>query len=175
MKTVKIFDKLTDTERSSLPPRSSKLFTLSGIYTATNLLLANYKDVDFDKQAGLASQYWNAVAAQMSDWQDVLNKKVSAGELRRDYVHSHAVTLVGLGGAGAALLSLYPNNWAKRLKPLQSINWERSNPAWEGSVIVGGSVHNNRTSRSFMIGYLKKALGLPLSPEEEKLLGSIQR
>ncbi|HEY9609402.1 DNA sulfur modification protein DndB [Allocoleopsis sp.] len=162
MKAVKIFDKLTDTERSSLPPRSSKLFTLSGIYTATNLLLANYKDVDFDKQTRLASQYWNAVAAQMSDWQDVLNKKVSAGELRRDYVHSHAVTLVGLGGAGAALLSLYPNDWADRLKPLQSINWERTNPAWEGSVIVGGSVHNNRTSRSFMIGYLKKALALPL-------------
>ncbi|MEP0885256.1 DNA sulfur modification protein DndB [Trichocoleus sp. ST-U3] len=175
MKAVKVFDKLTDTERSSLPPRSSKLFTLSAIYTATNLLLGNPKDVDFDKQTRLASQYWNAVAAQMSDWQDVLHKKVSAGELRRDYVHSHAVTLVGLGGAGAALLSLYPKDWADRLKPLQSINWERSNPAWEGSVIVGGSVHNNRTSRSFMIGYLKKALALPLTSEEEKLLGTIHR
>ncbi|MBD2094471.1 DNA sulfur modification protein DndB [Trichocoleus sp. FACHB-591] len=172
IKGVKVFDKLTDSERSSLPPRSSKLFTLSGIYTATNMLLSNHKDVDLDKQTSIAAQYWNAVSAQMTDWQNVLQKKVAAGELRRDYVHSHAVSLVGLGGAGAALIALYPDDWADRLKPLREINWERANPAWQNSVISGGSVHNNRTSRGFMIAYLKKALGLPLASEEDKLIVS---
>lgn len=170
MKSVKIFEKLTDTERSSLPPRSSKLFTLSGIYTATNMLLSNHKDVDLDIQTSLASQYWNAVSSEMLDWQNVLEKKVAAGELRRDYVHSHAVTLVGLGGAGAALISAYPDDWSARLQPLRRINWERSNPVWQGFVISGGSVHNNRTSRSFMIAYLKNALGLFLTPDEKNLL-----
>jgi len=175
MKAVKVFDKLTDPERSSLPPRSSKLFTLSGIYTATNLLLSNHKNVDLDKQTGIAAQYWNAVSDQMIDWQNVLQKKIVAGDMRRDYVHSHAVTLVGLGGAGSALLALYPDDWTERLKPLRKINWERTNPDWQNSVITGGSVHNNRTSRSFMISYLKKTLGLPLTPEEENLLNSTQR
>lgn len=174
MKAVKVFSKLTDTERSSLPPRSSKLFTLSGIYTATNLLLSNYKDADLEKQISIAAQYWNTVSDQMTDWQNVLQKKVVAGDMRRDYVHSHAVTLVGLGGAGAALLALYPDEWATHLKLLRKINWERTNPDWQNSVITGGSVHNNRTSRNFMIGYLKKRLALPLMPEEEKLLSHVQ-
>lgn len=169
MKRVKAFDKLTDTERSSLPPRSTKLFTLSAIYTATSLLLAGHKNDDLKQQIELASQYWNAVSANIPDWEQVLQKKASASDMRRDYVHSHAVTLAGLGGVGATLISLYPEDWKERLKPLQQINWERSNPDWQGAVISGGSVHNNRTSRSFMVAYLKKVLDLPLMPEEEQL------
>jgi DNA sulfur modification protein DndB len=170
MKSVLVFEKLTDLERSTLPPRSSKLFTLSSIYTATNLLLVNQKQEELEAQIALAQQYWSLVSQQIPDWEQVLKKQVTAGEMRRDHVHSHAVTLAGLGGAGAELMTCYPKDWSKRLKKLRGINWERSNPHWEGRVVVNGSVHNNRSSRAFMIAYLKRTMDASLSAEEQMLL-----
>jgi DNA sulfur modification protein DndB len=169
MKRVPSFDKLTDVERSTLPARSSKLFTLSSLYTATNLLLVNHKDLELEQQVELAAKYWNAVSDHILDWMHVLDKSVTAGEVRREYIHSHGVTLAGLGGLGATLISLYPDNWTSKLKPLERINWERTNPDWQDKVISNGTVTNNRNSRAFMTAYLKRKIGLPQTSEEERL------
>lgn len=167
MKRVPVFEKLTDVERSTLPVRSSKLFTLSGLYTATNLLLAQRKEEQLERQIDLAANYWTAVSEQIPEWQQVLSRKVTAGEMRQEYIHSHAVTLAGLGGAGATLLSVHPNQWQDKLQNLRDINWKRTNPEWEDRVIVNGSVTNNRNSRAFMASYFKKKIGLPVPPEDE--------
>jgi DNA sulfur modification protein DndB len=167
VKRVRVFDKLTDLERSTLPRRSSKLFTLSGIYTATALLLANSKDADLAEQIELASTYWNQISEYIPDWLQVLRKSVTAGEMRQEYIHSHAVTLAGLGGLGASLLSLYPNDWGTRLKPLETINWERTNPEWKDKVIANGNVTNNRNSRAFMTAYLRRHVELPQTLTDE--------
>lgn len=77
---VEVFRALTDMERSSLPLRSKKLFTFSSIQNATIALLANYKDNDLVVQAELAISYWNTVSSCIPDWENVLNRKVSAGK-----------------------------------------------------------------------------------------------
>jgi len=169
MRRVPLFEKLTDVERSTLPVRSSKLFTLSGLYTATNLLLTQHKDEDLEVQIDTASRYWAAVSEQIPEWQQVLEKKVTAGEMRQEYIHSHAVTLAGMGWAGASLLSIHPNNWSSKLKSLRKINWKRTNPEWQDKVIVNGSVTNNRNSRAFMAAYFKHKMSLPLTSEEETI------
>jgi DNA sulfur modification protein DndB len=74
-----------------------------------------------------------------------------------------------LGGLGATLISLYTDNWESKLKPLERINWERTNPDWQDKVIANGTVTNNRNSRAFMTAYLKRKIGLPQTPEEERL------
>jgi len=167
VKRVRVFDKLTDLERSTLPRRSSKLFTLSGIYTATALLLANYKDAELTQQIEIASTYWNQISKYIPDWLQVLDKSVTAGEMRQEYIHSHAVTLAGLGGLGASLLSFYPDDWATKLKSLEKINWERTNPEWKDRVIANGNVTNNRNSRAFMTAYLKHYVESPQTFVEE--------
>ena len=88
--------------------------------------------------------------------------------MRQDYIHSHAIALAGLGGAGATLLSIYPEDWT-HLAGLQQINWLRSNPDWEGRIMFSGRIFKSRTSVSLMTAYIKKHLNLPLSPEEERL------
>lgn len=166
---VTVFRVLTDTERSSLPARSKKLFTFSAIQNATLALLANHKDEDLVDQIELAIIYWNTVCTCIPDWEKVLQQKVSAGAIRREYVHSHAVTLAALGYLGASLISLHPENWQPILEKLQKIDWSRSNPEWEGRVLSESRVSKSLNSVSLMTSYLKKYLGLPLTPKEERL------
>lgn len=170
VRRVPIFSKLTDPERSNLPVRSSKLFTLSAIYSATHHLLANHRDAAIEEKIALAVRFWDAVSQNIVDWHQVLAKEVSAGEIRRDYVHSHAVTLSGIGKAGAALIETYPDgDWAELLRGLRKIDWSRSNRDWEGRIMAAGRLSKSKTSVIFMTAYVKKALGLPLTSEEEQL------
>jgi DNA sulfur modification protein DndB len=169
IKNVKVFKVLTDTERSTLPTRSSKLFTLSSIYHATNALLINHKETELNQQVELASTYWNEVSVRIPDWEQVVQHKVSAGEMRREYVHSQATTLAGLGKLGSTLLSIYPENWIPHLEGLNSIDWQRSNPVWQERIIFEGRISKSRASVVRMTAFLKKCLSLPLSQEEERL------
>ena len=62
---VEVF-KLTETAKTTISNRSRKLFTLSGIYQATNKLLDKNKDSDVsDEEAELAISFWNTVAEQI--------------------------------------------------------------------------------------------------------------
>lgn len=170
VKRVPVFTKLTDTERSNLPVRSSKLFTLSAIYSATQHLLVNHKDADLEEKITLAARFWEAVSQNMLDWHQVLAKEVSAGEIRREYVHSHAVTLSGIGKAGSALITIYPDgDWAELLRGMRKIDWLRSNRDWEGRIMSAGRLSKSRASINFLTAYVKKALGLPLTADEEQL------
>lgn len=165
---VEVFRKLTEMERSSLPMRSGKLFVLSDVYRATLALLA---DGEGSQQVELAVRYWDGVSRYIPDWQQVLQKQVSAGEVRRDCVCGHAIALLGLGAVGARLLSVYPVGWEERLAGLAEIDWSRSNVDWQGRIVIKGGISQSRSSVSWMVAYLKGYLGLPLTVEEEGLEG----
>jgi DNA sulfur modification protein DndB len=121
------------------------------------------------KQIELAARYWNAVTRYIPDWEQVVQKKVSAGEMRQDYVHSHAIALAGLGRVGASLISIYPDNWDEHLGGLAQIDWSRSNPDWQGRIMSKCGISQSQSSVSRMTAYLKRYLNLPLTSEEEQL------
>lgn len=186
IKEVPVLRTLTDMERSNLPSRSGKLFTLSSIYNATLALLAHHQNAELknpphsplkggmpeeqlSKQIELAARYWNVVSGYIPDWEQVLQRKVSAGEVRRDYVHCHAIALLGLSRVGASLISIYPQGWEEHLGGLVRIDWSRSNPDWQGRIMSKGGISQSQSSVSRMTAYIKRYLGLPLSVEEEEL------
>jgi DNA sulfur modification protein DndB len=169
IKEVPVFRMLTDMERSSLPSRSGKLFTLSSIYNATLALLADCQNTEVNEQIELAAGYWNAVTRYIPDWEQVLQKKVSAGEMRQDYVHCHAIALLGLGRVGASLISIYPEGWDEHLGGLARIDWSRSNPDWQGRIMSKGGISQSQSSVSQLTAYVKRYLDLPLTPEEKGL------
>jgi len=165
----KIFGDLVEMERSSLSARSRKLFTLSAIYTATSVLLDKINLPEQQAAAALAVSYWEEVARYIPEWQAVRDGKVSSGEIRQGYIHSHGIALHALGYVGNYLLTTYPDHWKDKLKPLKKINWSRNNAAlWEGRAMIGGRLSKATQNVVLTSAVLKSALKIPLTPEEEK-------
>ncbi len=168
---VPYFKGLTETEKTTISNRSIKLFTLSGIYQGTRALLNKTKTGKVTEQeADLAVSFWTETGKQIPEWQLARDKKVSAAELRREFIHAHALALHAIGIAGNCLVAAEPRKWKERLKALSKVDWLRSNTRlWEGRAMVGGRVSKAHNNVLLTAAVLKKAIGLSLSPEEKRV------
>lgn len=164
----KAFHDVVEMERSTLSSGSRKLFTLSAIYTATTALLNQLNKKTFQENAEIAISYWDEVAKYFPEWRQVQNREMVAGEVRRDFIHSHGIALQALGRLGNALLRDGASAWRKPLKGLKDINWSRSNvKLWEGRALVGGKVSKTMNNVVLTTNVIKNHLGIPLMPEEQ--------
>ena len=50
----------------------------------------------------IAVNFWDEVAAPVPEWRSVRDEKMAAGEVRRDFIHSHGIVLHALGRVGCA-------------------------------------------------------------------------
>jgi len=169
--TVPIFNGLTDLEKTSVSNRSTKLFTLSSIYQATEELLGKKTKVKTvtKEDETIAREYWSEVTKHIPEWEQVIRHETKSSDLRNNYIHSHGVALHALGILGFNLINTYPTTWREELAHLQEIDWSRSNEAlWEGRALLNGRVSKAQLQLSLTVILLKGFFGLPLSPQEEK-------
>lgn len=165
--TSLVFKNLIETERSSLSPRSRKLFTLSAINFATMELLTDKELEDFTSASKKCLEFWEAVGEQIPEWIFVRQSKMTSGEVRRDFIHSHAIVLQALGRAGRTLYQLPAAERAKRLRKLSKIDWSRKNAVtWEGRAMVGGSMAKSGQNITLTCNEIKRVLNLKLTPDE---------
>ncbi len=169
LQKVPVFTSLTETQRTTISNRSLKLFTLSGIYHSTQMLLSGLDSRPVEERVDLAANFWNEVARHVSDWDLARERKVPAADLRRDYLHSHSLALAALARAGNALLRKHPADWKKRLNKLSSLDWSRTNNIWEGRAMSAGRLSKKTVNVALTGNAIKKHLGLDLSPEEQAL------
>ena len=171
-----VFRDVVDLEKSTLSPRSRRLFTLSAIYHATQELLAGLEFDEPRKMADLALAFWEELAKHMKEWERVRRGSLTAGEVRTDFIHSHGVVLQALGKMGNALLQKYPTQWTKKLGSLKDIDWRRANgKLWEGRAMVGGQVSKGSQHIVLTANAIKTHLKLPLSPEEQRVEDAYKR
>ena len=164
------FKEIVDMEKSSLAPRSRKLFTLSAFYNACADLVEGLATGNLDEDAKLGRDFWEAVATHFPAWSQVKESRMPASEVREGFIHSHGIALQAIGKAGNALLKLHPTDWEKRLAALGNMNWSRNNASlWEGRALIGGKVSKVTTNVTLTTNAVKKALKLPLAPDEEKV------
>jgi DNA sulfur modification protein DndB len=125
---------------------------------------------NLDQDAKLARDFWEEVATHFPSWAQVREGRMPASEVREGFIHSHGIALQAIGKAGNALLAQHPTDWKKKLAALEKINWSRSNAKlWEGRALIGGKVSKVTTNVTLTTNVLKKALGLPLHEEEQKV------
>ena len=171
------FKGVVEMERTTLAKRSRRLFTLSAIHGATKQLLAGLNELDIEKRVQLASRFWNAVDQQIPEWKLVREGKVSSGEIRVDFIHTNGISLLALSRAGNALFlgTGIDHDWEEQLKPIEKINWSRSNTKlWEGRAMRNGRISKASDNVILTGNVIKKAIGLDLTPEERRLEQSLE-
>lgn len=165
-----IFRDIVDLEKSSLAPRSRKLFTLSAFFNASADLVQDLATGNLDEDSKLARDYWEAVARQFPSWAQVREGRMPASEVREGFIHSHGIALQAIGKAGNALLKTWPSKWKGKLGALKEIDWSRSNARlWEGRALIGGKVSKVTTNVILATNVVKKAFGLSLSEDEQRI------
>ncbi len=164
------FRHLVEMERTTLSVRSRKLFTLSALYGGTRSLLKGV-DGEFDQKLATTKTFWEAVASYIPEWHAVEQRRMSAGDVRRDVLHSHGIVLQALGLAGNQLLhsGVTLDELPRRLEPLRDIDWSKDNAAlWEGRALVGGRVSKASQNVVLTTNVLLKAFELPLPDEHQQ-------
>ncbi len=165
---VDVFRDMVEKEKVTIPRRSPKLFTISALYEANEELLgkkiAEQGSPVYAEILKRAVEYWTELSKIIGDWQKVKNGELSASELRQEKINTHAVVLRALGGVGRTLLEKYPNDWQRKLRLLESIDWRKSvgngaNPLWDAVCITAGSVVSNRQARAATLAVLLREIG----------------
>lgn len=171
-----VFRGIVEMDRSTLSARSRKLFTLSAIYSATIALFSGMKDEEASDRTGIAMTYWSEVAKSIPEWQLVRDRKMTSGEVREAFLHSHGVILQALGRVGNALLKEDMSAWPRRLKRLRTLDWTRANAKlWEGRAMIGGGVSKAEHNVVLATNAIKRHLEISLSPDEQRIEDAFKR
>lgn len=171
-----VFRDLVELEKTTLAARSRRLFTLSALYYATGELLNDVDLGDAQEMAELALRFWEEVANHMTEWENVRLGRITAGEVRADYIHTHGVVLQALARAGNALIRKHPDQWSKMVAKIGDIDWRRANvQLWEGRALLAGRVSKSQQNVALTTNAIKDSLGLSLSPEEQRIEDAFRR
>lgn len=164
------FRDVVEMEKTSLSKRSRKLFTLSAIYAANRALLDGKQYDSVDSAAIDCAEYWDEVAKHIPEWRYVRDAKMTAGDVRQEFIHSHSITLQALGAVGHELMGKAKTTRKRALSNLRKINWARSNAKdWEGRAMLGGSIAKSGRNVTLTINLIKKKLGISLTPDERRI------
>ncbi len=165
---VDIFRNRVELEQTTISNRSTKFFTLSGISNATKLLLdGEINDISENKQKFI-KEYWNEVARNIGHWKNLMDDKVTSGELRKYYVHAHSNLLGTLGIIGAILYKDHPDTWKEKLEALQELPWERTDGFWEGNLATQGRMNKTKIGMQIATNKILKVMKITLDEARQK-------
>ena len=173
VKRNKMLSEMIESERSTLAPKSRKLFTLSAVHQANQALLAGLAEHGREQ---LAVDFWEATVEGFPDWLQVSEGVFSAGELRLATISSHGTVLHALGRAANSMIKSEEGvDWSRYTNALRSIDWSRSNTElWEGRALNAGHVSKSNQSVALTSGVIKRAMGLPLAADEARYENAIK-
>jgi len=164
------FRDIVELERSSLSKGSRKLLTLSSLFNGTKALLDGIEIESAEQATARARGFWEAVAKSIPEWQMVQERKMAARGVREDFIHSHGTVVHSLGRVGNALFKQNAKAWKRPLSKIKTIDWSRSNHRlWEGRALTGGRVQKAGNNVVLTVNAIKQHLGLPLTPEEQRV------
>ncbi len=168
--TIEAFENRVELERTTISNRSTKVFTLNGLADATMKLFGTAKKKRItDAEKETAREFWNTVARNMPEWRLLIQGKVKASEIRKEFVHTNTNLLNALGITGRILMKKYPDDWTGRLSKLRAIDWSRENPEWDGRLILNGQMVKHSLGIEKAANLILRKCGVKLSKSREDL------
>ena len=168
--SIEIFEGRVELEKTSISNRSIKVFTLNGISDASMRLFGISKGKKLsDEEKQLVKEFWDTVSKNIAEWQLLLQDKVTAPELRKDFVNTNTNLLNSLGIVGRIIIEEFPKTWKEKLRGLKNINWSRTNPEWEGRLLVHGQMHKQARGIDLAANLILQKCGVTLSEDRQKL------
>jgi len=156
---IPMFRGSVEMEKSTISNRSRSLFTLSGIYHASQDLIKGTDLTDEQKKATIIA-FWNATAANLTPWQNAKNQIIKPDIFRRDYICAHTIMLRALGTLGHSMIVIPQEKWQEHLKFLQDIDWLKSNEEFQGIVLVQERITASRNNQAAFAKYVKEKQAL---------------
>jgi DNA sulfur modification protein DndB len=164
----KVLREMIEPEKSTLAPKSRKLFTLSAVHQANQALLTGLDDVD---EKATIKDFWDSLLEAFPEW-----RQFSSSEIRQEYISAYGTVLHALGrAANAYLRSAKSATWKRFVDAIRAIDWSRHNrELWEGRALQAGHVSKSNQSVALTTAVIKRQLGLALSAEETRYEEAIQ-
>ncbi|XZF74896.1 DNA sulfur modification protein DndB [Bacillus sp. AL-1R] len=162
----------TDKERVTLSKNSPKILALNHIFN-TNLRLVNKSKGEnlLNEEEQFLIDFWNELTQTLQEWNLVFEKKMSARDLRMNYINGHGVCLEAIGLVGYFLIKNYSNDWKGYIHQLNSIDWSRTNEKdWlHRAISPNGRIQKTRDTILLTANKIKQLLNLPLTEVEQKI------
>lgn len=121
---IDFLNRYTDKEKDNLGKFSSKLFTLNSLVNS-NKRIVKCSDNDEDI-LNFMIEYWENIISNISEWQELINNKLSKLSLREDYIVTQGVCILAFGYLGEYIYINHKNDYKKYLENLKNIDWTRN-------------------------------------------------
>jgi DNA sulfur modification protein DndB len=153
-------------DSQSLAVRSAKLITVSALYDMAAQILGgslpdNLTEAQLQEREDALVKIWEILSENLTEWKAIADGDLRPAQARAEFVNAHAVFFFAIGSVAGELtrtkqLDLLPN--------VGKVDWRRTNPEWQGVVMLGSDIVTRRQTRAalrdqvlFKIGAVEKA------------------
>ena len=192
---VSVFKGRINLEDAGIPTQSSDIFTLAGIYQATEpiidaifeaKLIAEELPHKYDNEnITIEEQYvafltdvWEFIALQFPEWGKVAEGVVDIREVRSKFLHWNSGVISAIGEFVAACMRERGESWQDAVETALShrdnLGWRRDEAHWQGLVTAGTLVLPRSAVKPQLKAYLKDLAGLTLTEGDKNNLEYIQ-
>lgn len=194
---VSVFIDRVNLEDAGIPAQSKDMFTLAGIYQATEPMADAISEAgllpealaqkdEYGKPIDNEDQYvdflvdvWEFIAKRFPEWGRVASGELEIRDNRSKYLHWNSGVISAIGEFVAASMRDKGKDWrqpvATALEHPDNRGWKRDEAHWQGIITVGTQVLPRSAVKPQLKAYLKKLAGLELTPGDEKNLDAIEQ
>jgi DNA sulfur modification protein DndB len=162
---TKPFINYTDMERTNIPAKSNKLFPLSGIKTASRMLLSKGTKEDFnDHEKVQVETFWEELNSYIIEWNTVRSNTLPINEFKENYIIAHGIGLQALAIVGRDLIKIPKKEREQHFKRFSLIDWTKTN--WSKRSMLHGRLSTATSNKFLTATEIKRQIGLPITNED---------